>query len=189
MFYSGGSPVVAYSIPTVWHCHPFFCRWKNRTRLSLVTLAAAFTYCHPKPTDRLSFPFQVGVALLGGFGDLNVDRSAGKGDGAGSSSSALTVQPAELMKMRAAELRRRLKGVGVDLAKHPGAIEKKVCRGVRRCRVCVLLRVWIGEEVFAVVWKVLLLDGLALWSRAVHRREEGTRVGNWGFHVLRMMVT
>lgn len=106
------------------------------------------------------------MALLGGFGDLNVDRSAGKGDGAGSASSALTVQPAELMKMRAAELRRRLKGVGVDLSKHPGAIEKKVCRGVR-CRVCVLLRMWIGEEVFVVVWKVLLLYGLALLSRAV----------------------
>lgn len=76
------------------------------------------------------------MALLGGFGDLNVDRSAGKGGAAGSGSSALTVQPAELMKMRAAELRRRLKGVGVDLAKHPEAIEKKVwCRGVT-CRVC-----------------------------------------------------
>ncbi|CAM9439260.1 unnamed protein product [Laminaria digitata] len=73
---------------------------------------------------------QVGVALLGGFGDLNVDRSATSGDakaaaGKGGASTALTLQPAELMRLRPLELKKKLKDVGVDLAKHPGAIEKK----------------------------------------------------------------
>lgn len=69
--------------------------------------------------------------MLGGFGDLNVDRSATSGDakaaaGKGGASTALTLQPAELMRLRPLELKKKLKDVGVDLAKHPGAVEKKV---------------------------------------------------------------
>lgn len=77
--------------------------------------------------DRFS---QVGVALLGGFGDLNVDRSAKDGGGGDPSkaatSTALTLPPAELMKLRVPELKKKLAGAGVDLAKYPGAVEKKV---------------------------------------------------------------
>lgn len=74
----------------------------------------------------------MGVALLGGFGDLNVDRSASKGEAAGNTSpaketsTAITLQPADLLRMRAAELKKKLKEAGVDLSKHPGAVEKKV---------------------------------------------------------------
>lgn len=73
---------------------------------------------------------KVGVALLGGFGDLNVDR-AGAGDAATSGktqskSTALMVQRADLMKLRVPELKRKLKEVGVDLTKHAGPLEKKV---------------------------------------------------------------
>ena len=70
--------------------------------------------------------FQVGVALLGGFGDLNVDRKATAADAKGEASTALALQPADLMKMRPIELKKKLKEVGVELAKHPGAVEKKV---------------------------------------------------------------
>ena len=70
------------------------------------------------------------MALLGGFGDLNVDRSGGKGgsaeNGGRKPSTALTIPPAELLKMRAPELKKKLKEVGVDLAKYPWAVEKKV---------------------------------------------------------------
>ena len=73
----------------------------------------------------------MGFALLGGFGDLNADRSATSGDakaatGTGGASTALTLQPAQLMRLRPLELKKKLKDVGVDLAKHPGAVEKKV---------------------------------------------------------------
>eukprot|EP00752_Nemacystus_decipiens_P010629 g9467.t1 len=74
---------------------------------------------------------QVGVALLGGFGDLNVDRSSKDGekaaaDKAGGSSTALTAQQCgEVLKMRVPELKKKLVEAGVDLKKHPGAVEKK----------------------------------------------------------------
>lgn len=76
----------------------------------------------------------MGVALLGGFGDLNVDRSAKDGDAAskskqgeaGSESRALAVQPGELMKLRVPELKKKLVEAGVELARHPGVVEKRV---------------------------------------------------------------
>lgn len=76
----------------------------------------------------------MGVALLGGFGDLNVDRSARDADptqkgGAPNStatSAALVVQPGELMKLRVPDLKKKLVEAGVDLARFPGAVEKKV---------------------------------------------------------------
>lgn len=86
----------------------------------------------------------MGVALLGGFGDLNVDRSTREGDpspktrdraagvGVGATpnstgtSTALTLQPGELLKLRVPELKKKLVEAGVDLAKYPGAVEKKV---------------------------------------------------------------
>ena len=71
----------------------------------------------------------MGVALLGGFGDLNVDRPGTTGGAKGEASTALTLQPSELMRLRPIEIKKKLKDVGVDLAKHPGALEKKV--GVR----------------------------------------------------------
>lgn len=79
----------------------------------------------------LSLLVKVGVALLGGFGDLNVDRSGGsKGDDAdkdkGKNSTALVIPPSELLKMRPPELKKKLREAGVDLAKYPWAVEKKV---------------------------------------------------------------
>lgn len=75
----------------------------------------------------------MGVALLGGFGDLNVDRSTRDGDpsqktgdGATATSTALALQPGELMKLRVPELKKKLVSAGVDLAKFPAAVEKKV---------------------------------------------------------------
>lgn len=75
----------------------------------------------------------MGVALLGGFGDLNVDRSAGKhndndkgNDKGAPTTTAITLQASELFKMRAPELKKKLREAGVDLSKHPGAVEKKV---------------------------------------------------------------
>lgn len=76
---------------------------------------------------------QVGVALLGGFGDLNVDRSSRDGDTAattGGASTALALQSGELLKMRVPELKKKLVEAGVDLKKYPGAVEKKVCQMV-----------------------------------------------------------
>ena len=75
--------------------------------------------------------FQVGVALLGGFGDLNVDRSSKDGEKAaaekaGGKSTALTVQSGELLKLRVPELKKKLVEAGVDLKKYPGTVEKKV---------------------------------------------------------------
>eukprot|EP00903_Cladosiphon_okamuranus_P009432 g8993.t1 len=72
----------------------------------------------------------VGVALLGGFGDLNVDRSSKDGDKAtaekaGGTSTALTVQSGELLKLRVPELKKKLVEAGVDLKKYPGTVEKK----------------------------------------------------------------
>lgn len=74
----------------------------------------------------------MGVALLGGFGDLNVDRSSKEGDKAaaaakmGGASTALALQSSDLLKLRVPELKKKLVGAGVDLAKYPGAVEKKV---------------------------------------------------------------
>ncbi|CAB1105130.1 unnamed protein product [Ectocarpus sp. CCAP 1310/34] len=72
---------------------------------------------------------QVGVALLGGFGDINVDRSSKDGGdtSAGSGtpgSTALAIPQGELMKLRVPELKKKLAEAGVDLAKYPGAVEK-----------------------------------------------------------------
>lgn len=86
----------------------------------------------------------MGVALLGGFGDLNVDRSARDGDpsqkngggaaagaaGSGgapnSTSTSLVLAPTDLMKLRVPELKKKLVEAGVDLANIPRAVEKKV---------------------------------------------------------------
>lgn len=75
----------------------------------------------------------MGVALLGGFGDLNVDRSTRDGEpsqktggAATATSTALALQPGELMKLRVPELKKKLLSAGVDLAKFPAAVEKKV---------------------------------------------------------------
>ncbi|CAM9374487.1 unnamed protein product, partial [Hapterophycus canaliculatus] len=78
---------------------------------------------------------QVGVALLGGFGDLNVDRSAKDGDAAskakegaaeaGSDSRALALQAGDLMKLRVPDLKKKLVEAGVELARYPGVVEKK----------------------------------------------------------------
>ena len=73
------------------------------------------------------------MALLGGFGDLNVDRSskdgdkAAAGDKTGGSSTALTIPTGELLKLRVPELKKKLVEAGVDLKKYPGTVEKKVC--------------------------------------------------------------
>ncbi|CAM9266079.1 unnamed protein product [Choristocarpus tenellus] len=68
---------------------------------------------------------QVGVALLSGFGDLNVDRG-GTAGGGGSGGGLLTrSQIEELQRLRVIDLKRKLKEVGVDLARHPGIVEKK----------------------------------------------------------------
>lgn len=71
---------------------------------------------------------QVGVALLGGFGDLNVDRSSKEGEKAATAtaSTALTVQSGELLKLRVPELKKKLVEAGVDLRKYPGTVEKRV---------------------------------------------------------------
>lgn len=93
---------------------------------------AAIVHFDPQATFAL-LSLKVGVALLGGFGDLNVDRSGGtKGDDAdkGNNSTALIVPPSELLKMRAPELKKKLREAGVDLAKYPWAVEKKVRTGL-----------------------------------------------------------
>lgn len=75
----------------------------------------------------------MGVALLGGFGDINVDRSSKDGgdttasSGSGTpGSTALAIPQGELMKLRVPELKKKLADAGVDLAKYPGAVEKTV---------------------------------------------------------------
>lgn len=69
----------------------------------------------------------MGVALLGGFGDLNVDRAGQGGAEANkSNSTALAIPSSELLKLRVPELKKKLKDAGVDLRRHPGAVEKKV---------------------------------------------------------------
>lgn len=70
----------------------------------------------------------MGVALLGGFGDLNVDRSNQGGDAAAKdgNSTALALKPSALLRLRVPELKQKLKDAGVDLTKHPAAVEKKV---------------------------------------------------------------
>ncbi|CAM9823752.1 unnamed protein product, partial [Sphacelaria rigidula] len=70
---------------------------------------------------------QVGVALLGGFGDLNVERNNQGADAAGKdgSSTALALKPSALLRLKVPELKQKLKSAGVNLAKHPAAVEKK----------------------------------------------------------------
>lgn len=70
------------------------------------------------------------MALLGGFGDLNVDRSSKDKDkdkdNTGGASTALTIPSGQLLKLRVPELKKKLMEAGVDLRKYPGAVEKKV---------------------------------------------------------------
>lgn len=69
----------------------------------------------------------MGVALLGGFGDLNVDRNQdADASGKDGNSTALAVRPSALLRLKVPELKQKLKAAGVDLAKHPAAVEKKV---------------------------------------------------------------
>lgn len=65
---------------------------------------------------------------MGGFGDLNVDRSNQGGDATAKdgNSTTLALRPSALLRLRVPELKQKLKDVGVDLAKHPAAVEKKV---------------------------------------------------------------
>lgn len=95
------------------------------------------------------------MALLGGFGDLNVDRSSKDGDKAaadktGGTSTALTVRSADLLKLRVPELKKKLVEAGVDLKKYPGTVEKKVRRGV----LCALRSVAYGVPNPLVSWCV-----------------------------------
>lgn len=72
----------------------------------------------------------MGVALLGGFGDLNVDRTnqANGEKGDNSNATALALKPSALLRLRVPELKQKLLDAGVDLRKHPEAVEKKVSR-------------------------------------------------------------
>lgn len=109
---------------------------------------------------------QVGVALLGGFGDLNVERNNQGADAAGKdgSSTALALKPSALLRLKVPELKQKLKSAGVDLAKHPAAVEKKV----RRCfspnfsRVLVPLGVacvsCVGGEICIYICQVRYLN-------------------------------
>lgn len=72
---------------------------------------------------------QVGVALLGGFGDLNADRKqSGAGADKAGGSTALALSSWELTRLRVPELKKKLKEAGVDLRRHPEAVEKKASR-------------------------------------------------------------
>ncbi|CAM9816334.1 unnamed protein product [Discosporangium mesarthrocarpum] len=63
----------------------------------------------------------VGVALLGGFGDINVDRGASGGTGM----NIAWANPEDLQRMRVGDLKKKLKEAGVNLAAHTGVVEKK----------------------------------------------------------------
>ena len=83
----------------------------------------------------------VGVALLSGFGDLNVDRgetnanggggakaaalAAGAGAGAGTSTAIMTRQQLEeLERCKPSEIKRKLRALGVAPEDHPQCVEK-----------------------------------------------------------------
>lgn len=70
----------------------------------------------------------VGVALLSGFGDLNVDRGgdkAGASD-AGSGMTAIMTQEQldELNRLKPSEIKKRLRGMGVAPEDHPQVVER-----------------------------------------------------------------
>jgi cation-transporting ATPase 13A1 len=72
---------------------------------------------------------QVGVALLSGFGDLNVDRGEGAGpdgEGGGEGGTAIMTraQLEELQRLRPSELKKKLRVLGVALEQHPQVVEK-----------------------------------------------------------------
>lgn len=74
----------------------------------------------------------VGVALLSGFGDLNVDRGTGAANdstGATPSTSSLTAimtkaQLEELQRMKPSEIKKKLRALGVAPEDHPQVVEK-----------------------------------------------------------------
>jgi cation-transporting ATPase 13A1 len=87
----------------------------------------------------------VGVALLSGFGDVNVDRGADAAAKAAAKPAVTAVITQEederLSKAKVSELKRMLRELGVDPDDHPQCVEKadliKLYRCVQKIPACV----------------------------------------------------